>query len=193
MNASLIMRDRETDSWWSIMTSTAIGGVLDGAQLDELPVGEKTTWGDWVDRYPQSLVLSVGGTEHRENNAYDSYFASDETFGNMEISDLRLGPKEPIFSFWLDGKTYAAPHEAFPGGRLFELPGDPDRKILLYREAGSPMFASTRAWVVAAAAGDIASLLAASKADGFTGTPLDGFDTFWYSWISVNSDSILLR
>ena len=30
MDASLVMRDRETDSWWSIMTSDAIGGELDG-------------------------------------------------------------------------------------------------------------------------------------------------------------------
>ena len=35
--ASLVMRDRETDSWWSIMTSEAIGGELDGADLVELP------------------------------------------------------------------------------------------------------------------------------------------------------------
>ncbi len=47
MEASLVMRDRETDSWWSIMTSTAIGGAMAGADLVELPLGEKTTWRSW--------------------------------------------------------------------------------------------------------------------------------------------------
>ena len=50
--ATLVMRDRETDSWWSIMTSNAIGGELEGAELVELPVGEKTTWGAWRARHP---------------------------------------------------------------------------------------------------------------------------------------------
>ena len=45
MSASLVMRDRETDSWWSIMTSDAIGGQLDGADLEELPYGEKIDLG----------------------------------------------------------------------------------------------------------------------------------------------------
>ena len=33
LDASLVMRDRETDSWWSIMTSDAIGGDLGVAAL----------------------------------------------------------------------------------------------------------------------------------------------------------------
>ena len=64
LDASLVMRDRETDSWWSIMTSDAIGGELEGDELEELPLGEKSTWKDWVARHPQTLVLSVEGREH---------------------------------------------------------------------------------------------------------------------------------
>ncbi len=67
MKASLVMRDRETDSWWSIMTSSAIGGALQGTELDELPIGEKTTWADWRRRYPATLVLSVDGGQHKGN------------------------------------------------------------------------------------------------------------------------------
>lgn len=66
-DASLVMRDRETDSWWSIVTSTAIGGPMAGARLVELPYGERTTWGDWVARHPTSLVLS----HRREHEAPD--------------------------------------------------------------------------------------------------------------------------
>lgn len=194
MSASLVMRDRETDSWWSIMTSDAIGGTLEGAELDELPNGEKTTFGDWAARYPETLVLSVDGVEHPAVNPYDNYFASDKTFRDLEISDTRLEPKTPIFSFWLEDRAYAAAHESFESGRLFELGDDSARRLLLFRPRGASMFASTRAWLLDAftAGSDLKELLAASEGEDFAGIPLDGFDTFWYSWIAINSDSVLL-
>ena len=95
LSASLVMRDRETDSWWSIMSSKAIGGELDGVQLTELPVGEKVTWRNWSARHPATLVLSVDGVEHVDSNPYDNYFASEQTFRDLEIEDQRLEPGEP--------------------------------------------------------------------------------------------------
>ena len=62
--ASLIMRDRETDSWWSIMTSDAIGGELVGTDLVELPRGEKVTWKDWRRRHPDPGLGSDPWTGH---------------------------------------------------------------------------------------------------------------------------------
>ena len=43
------------------------------------------------------------------------------------------------------------------------------------------------------AGSDLEKLVAASRGDDFAGIPLDGFDTFWYSWVAINSDSALLR
>ena len=90
MDASLIMRDRETDSWWSIMTSDSIGGPLDGADLEELPYSEKATWGEWKAKHPDTVILSVNGVEHELNNPYDNYLESEGTFRDLEISDKRL-------------------------------------------------------------------------------------------------------
>ncbi len=189
--ASLVMRDRETDSWWSIMTSEAIGGELEGADLVELPYGEKTTWGDWRASHPDSLVLSVDGREHEARNPYGEYFASDRTFRDLEIADWRLPAKEPIFSFFLDGEPYAVPHAVLEGRRLFEVAGT---RLLLSREPGAPMFASTRAWKVPQGAAAALSELppdGALPAAGFV--PLAGIDTFWYNWAAVNRDSSILR
>lgn len=189
--ASLVMRDRETDSWWSIMTSEAIGGELDGADLVELPYGEKTTWGDWRARHPDSLVLTVAGRQHEAHNPYDEYFSSDRTFRDLEINDRRLAAKEPIFSFFLDGRPHAVPHAAVAGRRLFEVAGN---RLLLIREPGAAMLASTRAWrVPEGAAGELSELPPDGKlrANGFV--PLAGIDTFWYNWAAVNEDSTILR
>jgi len=191
------MRDRETDSWWSIMTGNAIGGKMDGADLVELPYGEKTTWGDWVSRYPQSLVLSVNGVEHDPVSSYDRYFSSDDTFRGLEIKDRRLKPKESIFTFRLDEQPYAIAHASIQGARLLEIAGQ-NRAVLVFREPGISMFASSEAYLVEASLGksdaDTAQLLEQARSGNTAGfTKLPGIDTFWYTWISANKDSKLLR
>ncbi len=194
--ASLVMRDRETDSWWSIMTSSAIGGELEGSELVELPVSRKATWREWAARHPDTLVLSVDGTEHVDENPYDRYFASDGTFRDLEIDDARLPPKTPIYSFFLDGEAYAVPHSAYEGGRLFPL--DRGRKLFLFRAPGAPMFASSRAWIVEPPAlsgiddpAEIRRLL--EDPDGQSSGEVGGFDTFWYSWVAINDGTRLLE
>jgi len=192
LDASLVMRDRETDSWWSIMTSTSIGGSLDKTRLRELPVGEKSTWKDWVGAHPDTLVLSIRGQEHTKNNPYDSYFQSNDTFRDLVIEDTRLAPKESVFAFHLDDGAYAAAQESFEGGRLFGLGAD--RSVLLYREPGLSFFASSEAYLIegSALAVDPSELLKRARAGGPGTSPLSGFDTFWYSWVAVNKGSVLL-
>ena len=186
------MRDRETDSWWSIMSSDAIGGPLAGHDLPELPYGEKTTFGDWLRRHPDTLVLSVDGKEHETTDHYDEYFNSDETFRDMTVADDRLPAKAPVFSFRLGGTPFAAAHDAFAGGKLFQTPHG---RVLLYRETGAHLFASTDGWAVADGHGDDARALIARVAAGDRSglTPLEGFDTFWYTWVANNEDTRLLR
>ena len=196
LDASLVMRDRETDSWWSIMTSDAIGGDLEGTTLEILPAGEKATWADWKRRHPDTLVLSVEGEEHVENNPYDNYFGSQGTFRDLEIDDDRLEPKAPIYSFWHDGVPWAVPHQAFRGGRLFDIEGSADRRLLLYRHKKSPIYESSRAYLVDANLADSMSLkkLLAQAANGAEGIQsVGGFDTFWYTWVAVNGDTRLLN
>lgn len=193
LDASLVMRDRETDSWWSIMTSTAIGGDLKETRLKELPVGEKSTWKDWVSAHPDTLVLSIQGQEHTKNNPYDAYFQSADTFRGLVIEDTRLPPKESVFAFHLGDRAFAVAQESFEGGRLFVL--DTDRAVLLYRERGQSFFASSEAYLIegASAAADESELLERARAGGVGTSLLSGFDTFWYSWVAVNEGSQLLE
>jgi len=174
--ASLVMRDRETDSWWSLMESAAIGGPLDGTRLEELPVSEKTTWGAWRAAHPETLVLSVDGREHDETDPYANYFTSDGTFRGMAVADDRLPAKEAVYAFHLDGEAWAVPHAAFEGGAEFPLPDG--RVVELRRPEGASIFASSEAWLV--------------EGDGER-KRLGGFDTYWYTWVGVNEGSGLLR
>lgn len=192
-----MMRDRETDSWWSIMTSDAIGGDLSGTDLVELPLGEKTTWGDWRRRHPDTVVLSVEGREHVENNPYDNYFASEGTFRDLVIEDQRLAAKAPVYVFWLGGEPWAVAHSAFSGGRVLELEGIESR-ALMYRDPDAAIFESTRAYLVdpgvARPGRTVEELLALAESSSEAGIePLPGFDTFWYSWVAVNTETRLVE
>jgi hypothetical protein len=204
LHGALVMRDKETDTYWSIITGGAIAGELAGTPLEELPLGEKARWKDWVTQHPDTVVLSVGGREHVEDNPYESYFASDAGFRAIEARDRRLETKDPIFAFQLDGRTYAVPFDAFEGGAVFTAG---HRELFLHRPAGVEVFSSTRAFQ--GAEGDFAR-----HADGWHHVPsgahfeakqgdfvgasdaevprLEGFDTYWYVWSLTHPDTEVL-
>jgi hypothetical protein len=196
LDASLVMRDRETDSWWSIMTSDAIGGDLGGAKLVVLPAGEKATWKDWRKRHPDTLVLSVEGEEHVDNNPYDNYFTSEGTFRDLEVEDDRLEPKDHIYTFWYNEEPWAISHKAFKGGAVLDADGFNGKRLFLYRSKKGPMYESSRAYLIEeslASAHKPKELLelAESGAEGVENLP--GFDTFWYTWVAVNENTRLIR
>ena len=198
-NAALVMRDRPTDSWWSIITGEAIGGELDGTKLNELPVSEKAQWGDWRKRYPQTRVLSVDGWEHEPRNGYDRYFESTRTFRETRTPDERLEQKASVFAVVIDCVAYAAPHRRIEGGAAFDLDGD--KALFLYRDPGAAIFASTVAvladggkerfvrkeggWIDTVSGTDPA-------ARGSSPDRARGYDTFWYMWSATHGEVVIL-
>ena len=213
LHASLVMRDAQTDSWWSIMTGDAIDGSMKGERLKELPsLGEKITWGDWRKRYPQSVVLSVEGVEHDDSNPYDNYFDSDRTFRGATIDDDRMSPKTSIFSFQHDDVAYAVAHQSFENGGVFEFSDDNKKsaQIFVYRPSGASMFLSSVAlrvprdllkpegesWLFRSPDGwqeinsgeSLQRLIVLEEV-----SHLSGFDTFWYNWVAVHNDTVVLE
>ncbi len=199
LHSALVMRDKETGSYWPIMTGSAATGKLAGTRLEELPVGEKMAWRDWVGRHPDTVVLSVGGVEHVASNPYDQYFASDSGFRETEAKDKRLPTKQPIWAFELDGRRFAVAFRAFEGGGVFRVG---ERSIFLYRPKGAPLYASTRAFVtegrIQQAAGAWIHEPSGALFDPARGSfqraaggprPLSGFDTFWYTWSLTHPDT----
>ena len=196
MHASLVMMDKETDSYWPIMEGVSIAGEMEGQRLQELPLGEKAQWKDWVAKHPNTKVLSVDDKEHVENNPYDNYFKSDEGFRGVTATDDRLPTKEPIYAFHHKGTAYAVPFSVFEGGATVKAG---DRQLFLYRPAGVEIFYSTLAFSGTgfeqseegwrhAASGAVFDPNEGTFVDGEGVAPrrLDGFDTFWFNW-SMNN------
>lgn len=185
------------------MTGNAVAGSFQGERLQELPLGEKVQWGEWRRRRPDTRVLSVAGREHIENNPYDNYFASDSVFQDAAPSDTRLAAKEPIFSFRLDGRSYAVPLKTVEGGRALQVGV---RHIFLYRPEDASVFDSTGAfqtrgrgfqkrdgvWRDGATGASFDPESRRFHPDGAV-QPLQGFDTFWYMWSETHPETELLN
>jgi hypothetical protein len=191
------MRDRETDSWWAIMSGEAIGGPYEGQRLRETALGEKVRWADWYSRHPDTKVLAV---THLTENSYEGYFDSERTFRGADPEDDRLPPKTPIFAFRIDRQPFAVDLSRLEGGRLLDIETASGNKtqVFLFRRPGADLLESTRAWRID---GDLAIPMDGARevveatvvrGEGDV-TPLPGFDTYWYSWIPQNRTTKLLE
>lgn len=208
LHASLVMQDEETDSYWSIISDEAIHGEAKGQRLRQLPGAIKTTWDDWRNRHPDTLILSVEGKEHDPRSPYDRYFESAEGFRKKTAEDDRLADKAEVFGFHFRGEPHAVDHAVFrDGGAVVTLD---DRSLFLYREAGDSHYRSTVAfllakghraersgdgWTLSTPNGRSLTWDAARRDFGVPTTvmrPMSGFDTYWYIWSLTNADTELV-
>ena len=203
VNAALVMRDKETGSYWPILRGEAETGPLAGTRLEELRWGTKTRWRDWVRAHPGTRVLSVRGVEHVKDNVYDHYFTSGQGFGRLSATDSRLPTKEPVWAFERDGVRYAVPLRQVEGGATVQVGG---RALILYRPPGASVYLSTRALE---AAGRFAFRDGAWRHEPsgavfdpergrFSGGPAavqpsPGLDTFWCVWSLTHPETEVLR
>jgi len=201
VNSSLVLQDRETDSYWSIMHGSATAGALRGTVLEELPGSEKRRWSDWRKRHPDTKVLSVGGREHAAD-VYAGYWTDRRGYRGQRAKDTRLPTKAPIFAFRRAEQDFAVEHSKLDGGRVVAL-GDGDFAFF-FRPPGEPPFGSTSAF--RSRAGFVregsrwTELETGARFDperrAFLGGDvqrLKGIDTFWYNWSLNNPGSHVLE
>ena len=200
VNSALILQDRETDSYWSIMEERATAGDLRGTELVRLSGTEKRRFSDWVEEHPGTRVLSVGGREHAPD-AYAGYWDDERGYRGSRARDARLPTKASVFAFRLGERRYAIAHEAVEGGLALRLGAD--LHLFFYRAEGAEIFASTRAfesragflrdrdrWTeleTGASFDPRRGLFRGGRVKG-----VSGVDTFWYSWSLTHPETRLL-
>jgi len=110
---ALIMYDRETNSLWSHVTGTAVKGKLTGTRLRLYPAIH-TSWAEWKQLYPDSLVLDKRSGLGLEGtrNVYETYFANPNQLGifGTENPDRSLPGKEYVVGLTLDKVAVAYPY-----------------------------------------------------------------------------------
>lgn len=204
INASLVMQDKETNTYWAIMQGRAIAGRHAGKTLTTLPTGSKLRWSAWRARHPDTLVLSINGVQHT-SNAYRSYFASDKGFDGLQATDKRLPTKALVYAFETAGGIPYAIAQVTAAGGLVERIGA--QHYFFYRNHDADDGESTAAFVSRTPVRLVRSAWIAGSCR-FTGdgweAPVDGqgsdcpsrlpgFDTYWYNWSLSNPTTALIR
>ena len=110
-NSDVLLYDRDTESLWSQILGESISGERVGKSLTAIPISH-TTWRDWLERHPETLVLSddTGFSRDYQRDPYAGYEESRYTYFavNNEAPDS-YHPKEIVLGLGIDGLYKAYP------------------------------------------------------------------------------------
>lgn len=109
-NSDVLLYDRQTNSLWSQILSTAVSGPMKGARLTPVALSH-TTWRDWMKRHPDTLVLSVDTGFERDygRDPYEGYVQNPAVLFPVTGQSARYHPKEQVIGVELNGQFKAYP------------------------------------------------------------------------------------
>jgi len=115
LDSCLVMYDRGSNTSWTQIGGDAIDGELVGETLNAIEL-EHMTWGQWKEKYPDTLVLSkdTGGfMRGYDTNIYklSKYTTNEEIHFPIRVNDNRLHPKEVVFGVKVGDNFKAYPRE----------------------------------------------------------------------------------
>ncbi len=115
-NSDVLMYDRETESLWSQILAKAVNGPSKGQTLNPTPVLH-TTWGDWQQRHPDTVVLAAPRPVQRNYTVdpYLGYADSKRIWFPVTSRDKRYPAKSVIIGAVIDGQPHAWPFVELPG------------------------------------------------------------------------------
>lgn len=110
-NSDVLLYDRDSESLWSQILNKSIAGKRVGQTLTAIPISH-TTWRDWLDTHPKTLVLSdaTGYARDYRRDPYAGYADSRHTYFavNNRAPDS-YHPKEIVLGLGIDGVYKAYP------------------------------------------------------------------------------------
>ncbi|WP_026838349.1 DUF3179 domain-containing protein [Gillisia sp. JM1] len=158
-NSDVLLYDRETESLWSQLRYEAVAGPLAGEQLEILNTSN-TTWKEWKNKNPGTLVLSenTGYKRNYDVDPYPGYESSSDIYFSVSEKDDRFHPKETVIGLEVNGKYKSYPFselEKIKGntlndnfqGKKFRIIYNPEAKSAEILDAeGKPVPAVTNFW-----------------------------------------------
>jgi hypothetical protein len=195
-----LMYDHATRSLWTTFGGTPVVGQLAGSgiQLKTLYV-VTTTWGEWKQRHPQTLVLSLDTGHQRdysEGAAYREYFATDRLMFTVPKLDARLPNKAEVLALRFGGAALAISAEFLKRRRVYRGRLGGQEFVVLTDDSGANR-------VYEGAGVDIASWKggdgwqareeALSGPGGQVRRRLPAHRAFWFGWYAAYPDTGLVK
>lgn len=168
-NSDVLLYDRQTESLWSQLKYEAVSGSMLGNELKILNTAN-TTWGNWKQRHPKSLVMSenTGFIRDYTRNPYPGNDTSKRTYFPVNQEDDRFHPKEMVIGIEINKQT-----KAYLFSELEKLEG----KVLEDTFEGQKLRVKYNREVQSAEIVDA------------QGNLLPGITNFWFAWFAFNPDT----
>jgi len=171
-NSDVLLYDRRTESLWSQIMGKAVSGPMMGTELQHMPASH-TTWRDWQERHPDTLVLSTqtGYSRNYSSTPYGGYEESGRIWFPVANRDERYHPKEQVIGLELNGEFKAYPFAELSKG------GTPFTDVVAGRKVTVKFDARNRTGRVLDAEGkEIPTVIA-----------------FWFAWVAFHPDTAVFQ
>ncbi len=169
-NSDVLLYDRNTESLWSQIMGQSISGKLVGEKLTPIPISH-TSWKSWVQRYPDTLVLSTdtGYSRDYSRDPYAGYGQSRQVFFQVNNQAPSIyHPKERVIGLDIDGVYKAYPF------------------IELEKYAKSQFTDSVNGQTVTVNWDDINRTVSITDSSG---SEIPSIDGFWFAWFAFHPDT----
>lgn len=156
-NNDVLLYDRETHSLWSQILSEAVSGELKGNKLELLPLAH-SSWEDWKNDHPSTLVLSykTGFNRDYSKSPYVGYDKNKAIYFPIKNIDKRYHPKERTIGIEINNNFKAYPftelqknvssfEDNFNGVNLI-IKIDSNNNTSIYNESGIRIPTITSYW-----------------------------------------------
>lgn len=122
--SDVLLYDRQTDSLWSQLMSQAVSGPLKGTRL-KLMNSRHTSFGKWLERYPDTLVLDLktGFRRDYSRDPYKGYAKSNNVMFPVNNDFPRqYHPKDEVLGIELQDQFLAIPYRELSKSQKQAIP-----------------------------------------------------------------------
>ena len=116
-NNDVLLYDKQTESLWSQTMGQAVSGPMKGAQL-KLIAASQTSWGDWKNRHPDTVVLlnHTGYKRPYDIDPYAGYDRSNILFSQDNHDNHQYMRKSLMLGLEIEGMFKAYPFKVLLNG-----------------------------------------------------------------------------
>lgn len=182
INSNLLMYDRVSDSYWPQILGQAINGPARGIRLEEFPI-VWTTWRQWKNKYPETLVMS------RQTGFFRNYGEGGDPYGSYINDNARYYSSDRLLFRPLHEDSRLRPKEVVVGIRDAEGRAVAILKDRLREEK-----------VIEASLGNVTVMVTYDENFDFyqarikeTGEWINAFDAMWFAWFAFYPDTQLIK
>jgi hypothetical protein len=203
-----LMYDHATKSLWSTFGGTPVVGPLVGKGIALKPLYVvTTTWKDWKQRHPQTLVLSLDTGHQRdysEGAAYREYFATDRLMFTVPKLDSRLPNKAEVLALRFEKSALAISADFLRANRVYQdRLGGQDFVVLTDASGANRVYEAAgirfESWDGEASARDRLGRGWKVGEGGLSGpggerlSRLPAHRAFWFGWYAAYPDTRLVK